>query len=345
MSQSNQSNELSRRNFLKGMAATLGALSVGGIGYSLIGRRSASNVAQEVSELAPVSPVTITTASGLRVHGIQTGWITIKTNHYRLRGPESLRLPSIMADTTWTEPKPMLSWIIEHPEGLTVIDTGECSGARDLGTYVACADPGNSFFITRNFRVNVESESELGPQLINLGLEPNDVRWVVQTHLHFDHANGFAFVPNAEILVSRAELEGHRQQPVGAVNCLYPSDFSPTALDYKEQSYKTFENYFALTKAEDVVIIPTHGHSYGHQAILLRDNDKTFFFAGDVVFDERQLLEREVAGIVHDVAQTKDSMERTRAFITSTPTVFLPSHDPNSLQRLSTQQLTTIKGA
>jgi N-acyl homoserine lactone hydrolase len=345
MSESNQLDSLSRRNFLKGMAATLGAVSIGGVGYSAIGRRSASAVAQEISELAPISPISTTTASGIRVHGVQTGWITIKTNHYHLRGPESLRFPSIVADTSWTEPKPMLSWIIEHPEGLIVIDTGERAGARDLGTYVACADPGNQFFITRNFKVNVELESELGPQLLKLGLEPGDVRWVVQTHLHFDHADGFHFFPKAEVLVSRGELEGHHKQPIGAVSCLYPSNFSPTALDYKTQSYETFENYFALTKAEDVVIVPTPGHSYGHQAILLRDHDKTFFFAGDVVFDERQLLEREVAGIVHNVAQTKDSMERSRTFIATTPTIFLPSHDPNSLQRLSSQQLTIIKGA
>jgi N-acyl homoserine lactone hydrolase len=345
MSDSNQLDNLSRRNFLKGVAATLGALSVGGVSYSLVGRRGASAVAQEISELAPISPISTTTASGIRVHGIQTGWITIKTNHYRLRGPESLRFPSIVADTSWTEPKPMLSWLIEHPEGLIVIDTGERGGARDLGNYVACADPGNQFFITRNFKVNVEPESELGPQLLKLGLEPNDVRWVIQTHLHFDHADGFHFFPKAEVLVSRAELEGHRKQPIGAVSCLYPSNFNPTALHYKTQSYETFQSYFPLTKAEDVVIVPTHGHSYGHQAILLRDNDKTFFFAGDVVFDERQLLARDVAGIVHNVAQTKDSMERSRAFIASTPTTFLPSHDPNSLQRLSTHQLTTIKGA
>lgn len=340
-----QKTDLSRRNFLKSMAATLGVIGVGGVSYSFLGSRNAIGIARELSELTPVAPITITTASGIRVHGIQTGWITIKNNHYRLRGPESLRIPSIIADTTWTEPKPMLSWVIEHPEGLIVIDTGERAGARDLGNYVACADPGNRFIITRNFKVNVEPESELGPQLIKLGLNPNDVRWVIQTHLHFDHADGFDFFPSAEVMVSRAELEGHGKQPVGAISCLYPSSFNPVALDYKAQSYETFQSHFPLTKTEDVIIVPTPGHSYGHQSILLRDNDKTFFFAGDVVFDERQLVMREVAGIVHNVAQSRDSLEHSRYFVASTPTIFLPSHDPRSLQRLSTQQLTVIQGA
>ncbi len=334
---------ISRRNFLKNIAATVGTISLGAGGYSILGRSSAGAAAQMVAELAPVAPITITMASGSRVHGVQTGWITIKNAHYRLRGPESLRLPSIIGDTTWTAPKPMLSWVIEHPEGLIVIDTGERAGSRNLGTYLACADPGNNFFITRNFKVNVETESELRPQLIKLGLEPTDVRWVIQTHLHFDHANGFDFFPKAEVLVSKAELEGQRRQPTGAVSCLYPANFNPTALGYEAQSYETFPGYHALTNAEDVVIVPTNGHSYGHQSVLLRDNEQTFFFAGDVVFDEQQLLAQEMAGIVHDVGEARSSMERAKNFVVSTPTVFLPSHDPNSLQRLATKQITEVK--
>jgi N-acyl homoserine lactone hydrolase len=334
---------MSRRNFLRSVAAMVGAIGLGAGGYSILGRNNASAAMQLTSELAPVAPVTITTASGIRVHGVQTGWITIKNAHYRLQSPDSLRFPGIIADMTWTEPKPMLSWVVEHPEGLIVIDTGERAGSRNLGTYLACADPGNHFFITRNFKVNVESESELGPQLVKLGLEPNDVRWVIQTHLHFDHADGFDFFSKAEVLVSRAELEGQRRQPVGAVSCLYPAGFNPVGLEYTPKSYENFAAYHALTKSEDVVIIPTHGHSYGHQSILLRDNRQTFLFAGDVVFDERQLLAQEMAGIVHDVAEARSSMEESRSFIASTPTIFLPSHDPESLRRLETKQITEVR--
>jgi N-acyl homoserine lactone hydrolase len=337
-----QQEKMPRRTFLKGLAATLGGLGLGAGSYSFLGRNSASAAAQYSSELAPVAPVTITTASGIRIHGVQSGWITLKRNHYSLQGPEGLRFPSIVADLTWTEPKPMLSWIIEHPEGLIVIDTGERAGANDLGTYLACADAGNTFFITRNFKVNVGTDSELGPQLEKLGLSTNDVRWVIQTHLHFDHANGFGFFPGAEVLVSSTELDGQRRQPVGAVSCLYPATFNPTALEYTPKTYETFSGYHALTKAEDVVIVPTHGHSYGHQSVLLRDDDKTFFFAGDVVFDERQLLEEETAGIVHDVAGAKDSLRRSKNFVASAPTVFLPTHDPASLQRLGVQQITEV---
>jgi glyoxylase-like metal-dependent hydrolase (beta-lactamase superfamily II) len=317
-------------------------LILGGGTYMALGMHNADRARARTMELPPQKSVTITTASGIRVHGIQTGWISIKRNHYRLNAPDALRFPSIVADLQWTEPKPMLSWVLEHPEGLIVVDSGERAGANDLPTYVACADPLNRTIITGNFRVHVLPEMELGAQLRTLGLSGRDVRWVVQTHLHFDHANGFAFVPRAEVLVARAELEGHRAVPVGALSCLYPSGFEPKALEYQGGTFANFAQHHALTRAGDVLVLPTPGHSYGHQSVLLRDLERSYLFAGDVVFDEGQLREREIAGIVHDVAQSRSSLEAVRAYAATHPTVVLPSHDPDSLRRLQDGQVTRI---
>ncbi len=335
-------NKQTRRHFLKQSCRTIGAISLGVMGCSAVSSSGDKITSKTILELSPVLPVSFTTATGIKVHGIQTGWVSIKTHHYHMRGPAALKDLNILMDTQWTEAKPILSWVIEHPEGLIIIDTGERSGAVDLPTYFTCADAANRFFITRNFRVNVEPESELGPQLVKLGLSPKDVRWCIQTHLHFDHANGFEFFPQTEVLVSRAELEGHRRRPIGAVACKYPSNFSPIAIDYVPKTYGTFAQHYQLTKASDVILVPTPGHSYGHQSVILNDDQQSIFFAGDVVYDERQLLEDEVSGINVGIALTRQSMTQTRVYLASTPTVFLPSHDPLSLTRLQTAQRTTL---
>lgn len=333
---------LSRRRFLQtaGLALGTGVVTLGA--YTMFGRAHANMIQEEVSAMPSVKPVSISTASGIKIHGVQTGWIGIKSSHYKLKAAASLRLPSIMTDTRWAEPKPLLSWVIEHPEGLIVIDSNERAGSKDLGSYLACADPATQFFITRNFSVHVERENELGAQLSTLGLASKDVRWLLQTHLHFDHADGFDFFPDSEIIVARAELEGQQAMPQGAIRCLYPAEFNPVALDYNAQNYDAFPAYYALTQAEDVIIVPTPGHSYGHQSVLLRDNDQTFFFAGDVTFDERQLLEGEMAGIVHNVPKAKNSMTTSLNYIKQNPSIYLPSHDPASLKRLANQQITEV---
>jgi N-acyl homoserine lactone hydrolase len=333
---------MTRRQLLQRSGWGLGALVAGSGLHSLSGRIRTNEIFNDLSTLEAVSPVSVTTASGLRIHGIQTGWIAIKSAHYKMTGIESLRFPAIIADLNWTRPKPMLSWLIEHPEGLIVVDSGERAGARDLTRYLACADAGSQFFITRNFRVQIEPDWELGAQMQRLGLSTRDVRWVVQTHLHFDHANGFAFFPKSQILISRAEYEGHRQMPLGAVSCLYPITFDPRPLDYLERDFGVFPAHFPLTKAEDIAIVPTPGHSYGHQSLVIEDEQRRYLLAGDLTFDERQLRQRELGGIVWDVPKSRESLERARGFVQSTPTVYLPSHDPESLSRLARGQITTL---
>jgi glyoxylase-like metal-dependent hydrolase (beta-lactamase superfamily II) len=89
-----------------------------------------------------------------------------------------------------------------------------------------------------------------------------------------------------------------------------------------------------LTSAGDLLLIPTPGHSYGHQSVLLRDSERSYFFAGDLAFSEEQLRNRGLQGIAQDLAQASITLDRTWRFVQSTPTVFLPSHDPDALGRL-----------
>src|SRR5215204_7569088 len=96
---------------------------------------------------------------------------------------------------------PIYAFAIEHPEGVIVVDTGEDARASQR-SYFARWHPG-----LRAFREWVEPEQEIGPQLERLGIRPGDVRWVVMTHLHTDHAGGLHHFPDNEILVTRTELE------------------------------------------------------------------------------------------------------------------------------------------
>jgi glyoxylase-like metal-dependent hydrolase (beta-lactamase superfamily II) len=281
-----------------------------------------------------VKPVTITTESGLRVHGIQTGFVAIKSAHHRLRGPEALRLLTIIQDATWTAPLPILTWVIEHPEGIIVIDTGESARMSNLAEYMAC-DRVSRWFYGRNLRMFVTPEEEIGAQVRALGIVPEAVRWVVMTHLHGDHAAGMGMFPNAEVVIARSEFEGHKRQPVGAIPCLWPADFFPRLVDYTGPAVGSFPATLPLTRDGVVTLLPTPGHSYGHQSVLLRDSARSYLFAGDVAFSEGQLLAQEMQGISQDVSAARRSLSHVHELVRQTPTVFLPSHDPESLARFA----------
>ena len=267
-------------------------------------------------------PLTLETEGGTRLHVVQTGWVSVKQRFRELEGPASLRIPSIIADRRWTEWLPIQFFVIEHSEGVIVFDTGEPAEVADP-EYFDC-NGGTKWFYTNQLRFAVNPGDELGPQLAKLGIDPASVRWTVLSHLHSDHIGGLKHLTGSTVLISRADAKGHR----GALLCRIPPEIEPVLVDYDDNAFGAFERSHSITRRGDARIVPTPGHTPGHQSILLREDDKYYFIAGDVVFDlERLESGRALAGIVEDVEQAKESIERVRRQVHSFDTFLAPAHD------------------
>ncbi|HMF98589.1 MAG TPA: hypothetical protein VKE96_30020 [Vicinamibacterales bacterium] len=61
----------------------------------------------------------------MRIHAIQTGSVRIKQSQVRGRGRGLMRQLRILADPQWTEWLPTSAWMIDHSEGIIVVDTGQ----------------------------------------------------------------------------------------------------------------------------------------------------------------------------------------------------------------------------
>jgi glyoxylase-like metal-dependent hydrolase (beta-lactamase superfamily II) len=121
----------------------------------------------------------------MRIHAIQTGTVAIKQRQVRGSGQGLGRRLNTMLDRVWTDPLPIYVWVIEHPEGIIVVDTGETARASQAGYF-----PWWHPYYRLGVREWVRPEEEVGPQLRALGIPPEKVRWVIMTHLHSDHAGG-----------------------------------------------------------------------------------------------------------------------------------------------------------
>src|SRR5664279_2190140 len=232
-------------------------------------------------------------ASPMRTHAIQTGTVTIRASQPNgTSGSGYIRLINTLRDPNWTPPLPISVWVIEHPEGLIVIDTGDNTRAGKPG-YFPWWHPYYRF----GFKESIQPEDEVGPQLQKIGIAPDDVRWVVMTHLHTDHAGGLRHFPKSEFIVGRKEYsltKGFNGQVLGYTPQHWPDWFKPHLIDFAPEAVGAFPESFTLTKAGDVQLVPTPGHTDGHLSVILRDGVDTIFFAGDTTYSEQNLLKHTV---------------------------------------------------
>lgn len=272
----------------------------------------------------------------MRIHVIQTGTVAIKQAQVSGQ-PSGIPMVNILRDKEWTGQLPIYAFVIEHPEGLMVVDTGETARTAEPGYF-----PRWHPYYRYGVREWVKPEDEIGPQMRAIGFDPADVRWVLLTHLHTDHAGGLAHFPNAEHLVSRQEFmdaRGLMGQIRGYLPQHQPDWFRPTLVDLEPEPIGPFAQSYQVTRAGDVHFVPTPGHTAGHLSVVVTAPEVTYFLAGDVSYRQDLMLARQIDGVTNDRKVARQTLESVYAFCHSTPTIYLPSHDPDTLDRLANRQL------
>jgi N-acyl homoserine lactone hydrolase len=272
-----------------------------------------------------------------RIHAIQTGMVRVKSAYHTRQGcPGLLSRLRILLDSTFTPWLPIWAWLIEHPEGDILIDTGERAAVMQPD-YFQVAGWSSAWLYRHLFKFHVEEKDEIGPQLAALGRTAQRIRWVILTHLHFDHCDGLHQLPESEVLVNEMEW----RHPSFSLPKLYPSWLKPTLFRFKEEPLDGFDRCYRVTTQGDVLILPTPGHTYHHSSVLFRDRSAgvCYLFAGDAVYDQAQLLTEEQAGAHVDYRSSIMTYRAIKIYAEHNPTVLLPSHDPLSGHRLRTRDV------
>jgi len=267
----------------------------------------------------------------MKIHALSTGTVRIKTAMRYGRGP--VRQVNTFLDREFTESLPIHVWVIEHPEGVIVVDTGELASAPALPFA----------------RFEIAPEDEVGPQLRRLGIAPADVRTVVLTHLHGDHMDGVSHFTGREILVNEGEYRFIRSLP-GRINSaigrqVWPAGFVPRTFAFRPEPLGPFSRSYPLTAAGDVLVVPTPGHTPEHSSVVVLHDGISYFLAGDTSYTQRQLLDARVDGVSPNATQARRTMRTILHYAAEHPTVYLPSHDRESAIRLATSSLLTVSEA
>jgi N-acyl homoserine lactone hydrolase len=265
----------------------------------------------------------------MRIHGIETGRVLIKQAQIEGRGHGLWRQLQPIVSQEWADWIPVYAWAIEHPDGVIVVDTGAATHLKSLPRWHP--------YFQLSVRFDIEPEQEIGPQLKERGIGVRDVKTVVLTHMHIDHDGGLAHFPHSRILANGDEIA----RAAGALGAIrgylpnrWPKWFDPQSIAWQPSPYGPFARSASVTSTGDVIVVPTPGHTPGHVSVILSDGAEQIMLAGDTSYLESAMLRGTVDGVSPDEAAVRATLANIRALCAQRPTVYLPTHDPQSAERL-----------
>ena len=201
---------------------------------------------------------------GLRIHVFQTGAITL---------PEAV----VFRGGSWFARRRMdvPAFVIEHPSaGLIVFDTG-------LGPQ------SDALWLAKLGMVRTWPAADLASQMKKAGLGIDRVRYVVVSHMHFDHTGDLGAFPNASIVTAR----GEQQEAVrsGEFGFYRAADWNGAArwieIDYAAGSpLGTFSSHHDLLGDGSVILVDLRGHTGGSQGLLIRALGGPVLLTGDAAW-------------------------------------------------------------
>ena len=212
---------------------------------------------------------------------------------------------------------PVPFYLIEHPNGLALFDTGMKLDNWPL-----------------EFRQDGEQRPDqmIDIQLAKIGYKPDDIKYVIMSHLHLDHAGGMPFFPKATFIVRKSELRA----------AWWPERFQGHYLFEDFKDTRNF-NYIELDDTEvfdvfldgSVLCIDTNGHSQGHQSLVVNlPKSGRYVLTADAAAMAEILDEGVLPAITWNAEEAFKSLKKMQHFKRE-GSIVLMAHDPDQWETLN----------
>lgn len=213
---------------------------------------------------------------------------------------------------------PVPSFLIQHPRGLVVFDTGMHPDAIE--------DPERVYgALAADLGIGGTADQRLDRQIEALGFSLSDVTHVISSHGHFDHTGGLFLFPEAKHYFGEGEIRyAHWPDPIQRF--VYRPEILQTiaTLDTRE-----VPGDLDLFGDGAINIIATPGHSPGEVSLVVRLASRTFILTGDAIHLRAALEQEFHFPIDADTHAALRSLRRLKYLKESLDATIWISHDPD----------------
>ena len=228
---------------------------------------------------------------------------------------------------------PVNVFLIEHPRGLILVDTGWCREISPEGEYdpraVRRVLPPH---LASLFQPFLPKGAAIHEQLARMGIRPEELDYVLLTHLDPDHVSGLRHVNTAKhILVPedeyfwscRSVFKTRQPRKLWGDQPIERIFYRGSPLGPNRWAIDLFED-------ESIRLINVPGHTDGQAAVLIQNGRKYILLAADAAFSPRNWQEMITPGFGFSRAWQEKSL-RWISEMAADPccTAVLCSHDPN----------------
>ncbi|MFN8593034.1 MAG: N-acyl homoserine lactonase family protein [Thermomicrobiales bacterium] len=209
---------------------------------------------------------------------------------------------------------PVYAIYIDHPDAKVMIDTGF-----------------DKAWVERKLPFEKPEQSEeqtIAGQLAKLGVSPDEIDIVINSHLHFDHCSNNRLFPQAKFYFSKSELR-HSYVPDPWERLGY----DPELVIMPGMTMELLElGHYEYEVLPGITLIETPGHSAGHLSAIVRPGGDAvpLVFPFDVAYTRHNLEDKVLMGLHTDPADLLDSMVRIENIARKIGGKIHYSHDPEA---------------